>query len=308
MAATVAAVTAALCVVALSGPALASTAPGLGAATSYAVLAGTTVTNTNTPTTVSGDLGVSPGSAVTGFPPGTVSNGSIHKADQPAADAQAALGTAYDNAASSPCNFDMSNQNLGGKTLTPGTYCQSTAPTLTGTLTLDGNGVFIFKVGSTLVTAPNATIAFTNRAQPCNVFWQVSSSATLDTGTTFAGTVMALTSIGMNSTATLRGRALARNGAVTLDNNTITAPTSCAAPDVAGSTATPAPSGSASASPGAGATPAASPSTRLPRAGGGPPSRPNAPWILVVAAVALGGPPALALMLARRRSRPRRLS
>jgi hypothetical protein len=301
-----------MCVVALSGPVQASTAPGLGAASSFAVLAGTTVTNTNTPTTVSGDLGVSPGSAVTGFPPGTVSNGSIHAADQAAADAQAALLTAYNNAAASPCNFDKSNQNLGGQTLTPGTYCQSTAPTLTGTVTLDGNGVFIFKSGSTLVTAPNATVALTHGAQPCNVFWQVSSSATLDTGTTFVGTVMALASIGMNSTATLAGRALARNGAVTLDNNSITAPTSCQPVTVAGSSATPSVAFGASptptATPGVAATPGASPSAGLPRAGGGPLSRGATSWPYILAAGVLAGTSLIALMRSTRRprARPRR--
>jgi hypothetical protein len=199
---------------------LAATAPGLGTATSFAVLAGTTVTNTNTPTVITGDLGVSPGTAVTGFPPGTVS-GAIHAGDAQALSAQNDLTTAYNAAAASPCNSN-SLVAWGGQTLTPGTYCQTTSPTISGILTLSGNGVFIFKTGSTLVTAPGATVQLINGALPCNVFWQVGSSATLDTTTSFAGTIMALTSISLNSGAGIAGRALARNGAVTLDNNKIT--------------------------------------------------------------------------------------
>ena len=221
--------------------ALASTAPGLGTATSYAVLAGTTVTNTGN-SGITGDLGVSPGSACTGFPapctgggPGTVS-GAIHTADAQSLQAENDLTTAYGIAASSPCNFDKTGQNLGGQTLTPGTYCQTTAPTLTGTLTLSGNGVFIFQISNagTLITAPGATVSLINGAQPCNVFWQVSSSATLDTTTTFVGTIMANASISLNNGASIAGRALARTAQVSLIDNQITAPTTCNAVTVAG--------------------------------------------------------------------------
>jgi hypothetical protein len=143
----------------------ASTAPGLGTATSFAVLAGQTVTNSGT-TQITGDLGVSPGTAVTGSP--TVS-GTTHTGSDPVAiSAQNDLGTAYGNAASAPCNFDKTGQNLGGQTLTPGTYCQTTAPTLTGTLVLSGNGVYIFKAGSTMITAPGATVQLTNGAATCS--------------------------------------------------------------------------------------------------------------------------------------------
>src|SRR5579859_6172504 len=136
--------------------ALASTAPGLGTATSFAILAATTVTNSGN-SVVTGDLGVSPGTAVTGFaPPGTL-NGTQHTGSDPVAiSAKNALTTAYNNAASSPCNFNQTGKNLGGQTLVPGTYCQTTAPTLTGTVVLSGNGVYIFQIGSTLVTAPGA--------------------------------------------------------------------------------------------------------------------------------------------------------
>lgn len=212
--------------------ALASTAPGLGTASSYAILAGTpSITNTG-PSVVSGSVGIHPGSSVIGFtgaPLGTVTNGTIQAATPAALTAKSDLTAAYGAAASSPCNFNKTGQNLGGKTLTPGTYCLTTAPTLTGVLTLSGNGVFIFQLGSTLVTATGSSVVLANGAQPCNVFWQVSSSATINTTTSFVGTVMALTSITVSSGAVIQGRLLARNGTVTLDSDRITAPTSCTA-------------------------------------------------------------------------------
>ena len=261
--------------------AVASTAPGLGTATSFAVLAGQTVTNTGS-TTITGDLGVSPGTAVTGAP--TV-NGATHTGNDPVAvSAQNDLTTAYNNAASSPCDFDETGKNLGGQTLTPGTYCQSTAPTLTGTLTLSGNGVFILKAGSTLVTGSGATVQLINGAQACNVFWQVSSSATLGTTTTFVGSILALTDISLLTGATIEGRALARNGQVSLDSNQVTKPATCNAATVAGPSPTPSPSSSAIPA----ATPSSTASTtpRIPRAGAGPGS-PGSPWIpaLLMAAV-----------------------
>ena len=251
--------------------ALASTAPGLGTAASYAILAGTpNVTNTGA-TVVSGSLGISPAAAVTGFPPGTVVNGTIQAGTAAAGVAKNDLTAAYGVAASSPCNFNKTGVNLGGgSTLTPGTYCQTTAPTLTGVLTLSGNGVFIFQIGSTLVTAPGASVVLTNGAQPCNVFWQVSSSATLDTTTNFVGTIMALTSISLNNGVILQGRALARNGAVTLINDQITAPTSCNAVTVAGPTPAPTVSGA-------------------PAGGGGPMQNDSFPWILALVAGVLAG-------------------
>ena len=179
-------------------------------------------------------MGISPAalSGISGFPPGTVSGGTIEPSN--VVTAKSDLTTAYGVAASSPCNFNKTGVNLGGgTTLTPGTYCQTTAPTLTGSLTLSGNGVFIFQIGSTLVTATESTVNFINGAQPCNVFWQVSSSATLN-GTTFVGSIMALTDITMGNGVTLAGRALARNGQVTLINDQITAPTTCNAVTVAG--------------------------------------------------------------------------
>ncbi len=206
--------------------ALAATDPGLGTAGNFAVLAGTTVTNTG-PSWITGLLGVAPGSAVTGFPPGT--SGVQHKGDSVATTAETNLTAAYTNAAAQPCpgTNNFSGVNLGGKSLVPGVYCQTTAPTLTGTLTLNGAGVYIFQIGSTLVTASGSRVVLIGGAQPCDIFWQVTSSATIATSTTFVGNIMALTSIGMQTGATLNGRALARNGAVTLDTNRIIQPSGC---------------------------------------------------------------------------------
>jgi hypothetical protein len=206
--------------------ALAATDPGLGIAGTFAVLAGTTITNTG-PSWITGELGVAPGSSVTGFPPGT--SGFLHIADAAATSAQTALIGAFSNAAQ-PCDADYSGVNLGGRTLGPGAYCQATAPSLTGTLTLNGAGVYIFEIGSTLVTAPGARVQLIGGAQPCDVFWRVGSSATIGASTTFVGNVMALTSISMQAGATLNGRALALHGAVTLNTNRIIQPAGCGYP------------------------------------------------------------------------------
>lgn len=204
--------------------ALAQTAPSLGAAQSFAVLGASTVTNTGT-SVVTGDLGVSPGSAVVGFPPGTVVSGTIHAADAAALAAQNSVTTAYNDLAGQACTQVLTGQDLGGMTLTPGVYCFDTSAQLTGTLTLntlgDPNAVFIFKIGSTLTTASSSAVVVTGGAPPCNVFWQVGSSATLGTSTSFGGHILALTSITLTTTANTIGRLLARTGAVTLDTNTV---------------------------------------------------------------------------------------
>jgi ice-binding like protein len=218
---------AALVILIWPATALAATDPGLGGAGYFAVLAGTTVTNTG-PSWITGQLGVAPGAAVTGFPPGT--SGVQHKADATATTAQTNLTAAFTNASGQANTADYSNVNLGGLTLGPGVYNQSTAPTLTGTLTLSGGGIYIFKAGSTLITASGARVSLINGAQPCDIFWVVGSSATIATSTTFVGTIMALTSIAMQTGATLNGRALARNGAVTLDTNRIIQPAGCGPP------------------------------------------------------------------------------
>jgi Ice-binding-like len=275
-----------------STAALAATAPDLGTAKTFAILAYSTVTNTG-PSVITGDIGVHPGPGagppVTGF--GGAGNGTLNgtqynPGDPVAIKAKTDLSKAFDAAASAPCDFDLSNQNLGGKTLVPGVYCLTTAPTITGTVTLSGNGIFIFQMGSTLVTAPNATIFATNGAQECNVFWELRSSATLDTATTFVGTILAHDSIALNDTAQITGRALAENAAVTLINNRISVPTTCTAATVPGPSATPTPS----------AVPKV-PNTGRPAQGGGP------PWEIVLGAAALGGLGALGLGLRYRGQR-----
>jgi uncharacterized repeat protein (TIGR01451 family) len=204
----------------------AATAPVLlGTAANFAVLAGSTVTNTG-PTTINGDLGLSPGTSVTGFPPGQV-NGTIYTADSVALQAQNDLTAAYNDAAARPVTATIPVE-LGGTTETPGVY-DSAAGTfgITGTLTLDAQGdpnaVFIFQAASTLITAAASNVNLINGAQASNVFWVVGSSATLGTNSTLQGNILALTSITVTTGTTVHGRTLARNGAVTLDTDTITA-------------------------------------------------------------------------------------
>lgn len=198
----------------------------LGAAAPFSVLAATTVTNTGA-SVVGPDLGVSPGTAVTGFPPGTVT-GAIHAADATAAAAQTALTAAYTDAEGRTPSTTISG-DLGGLTIAPGVYNSASSLGLTGTLTLDGQGdpnaVFIIQMGSTLTTASASEVTLIHEAQACNVFFQVGSSATLGTGSTLQGNILALTSITVTTGVTIIGRALARNGAVTLDTNDITAAT-----------------------------------------------------------------------------------
>lgn len=216
---------AAFLAVAVAGTALAAASVNLGTAKSFAVLAGTTITNTGA-TTITGDVGLHPGEAVTGFTTVTL-HGAEHLGDAVALSAKNALVTAYNDAAGATPVTNVPTE-LGGTTLKAGVYASATLG-LTGTLTLDGEGLFIFQAGSTLITAPNGTVALINGASACNVYWQVGSSATLDTSTSFKGTIMALTSITLNTGATLQGRALAQNGAVTMDHNTINS-SACAAP------------------------------------------------------------------------------
>lgn len=203
----------------------------LGTAQTYGVVGGSAVTNTG-PSVINGDLGLSPGSSVTGFPPGLVT-GTTNVANAAAVTAQNDVTTAYNFLASQPCSSDLTGTDLGGLTLTPGIYCFSSSAQLTGTVTLNAQGnanaVFIFRIGTTLTTATGSSVALINGANACNVWWQVGSSATLGTTTGFQGSILALTSITLNTGATMTGRALARNGAVTLDTNTINVP-ACAAP------------------------------------------------------------------------------
>ena len=218
-------VTAVVIVGAWPATVFAATQPRLGTALNFTVLAGSTITNTG-PTVITGNLGLDPGTAssVTGFPPGSVT-GVKHTADAVALQAKNDLKTAYTDAATAPTTSNLTGKNLGGKNLTPGVYTFSSSAQLTGSLTLSGNGVFIFRIGSTLTTASNSVVLLRNGAQACAVYWQVGSSATLGSGTQFQGNLMALTSITMVTGANiLKGRAMARNGALTLDDNRITPP------------------------------------------------------------------------------------
>lgn len=212
----------------------AQTPVDLGTADSFAVLAGSTITNTGIGTVVTGNVGLHPGSAVVAFPPGTL-NGVLHVNDGVAIQAKNDLVTAYNDAAGRLPVTTVATE-LGGTTLGPGVY-DSAAGTfgITGTLILDGQGdtnaVFIFKMASTLDTAANNSIvSLINGAQACNVFWQVGSSATLGTNTMFVGTILAMESITVTTGATVEGRLLARTGAVTMDTNNISVAVSGVAP------------------------------------------------------------------------------
>ncbi len=211
-------------------PLSAQVAPPLGQAGTFAVLAGSAVTNTG-PTSVVGDLGISPGSSITGFPPGIVSGGVIHATDAVALGAQNDVAVAYVNLAGQPSDANLTGQDLGGLTLTSGVYTFNSSAQLTGTLTLDAQGdpaaVFVFQIGSSLTTASASQVVVINGGANCNVFWQVGSSATLGTTTSFVGSILALTSITLTTGATNSGRLLARNGAVTLDSNNVAVCASC---------------------------------------------------------------------------------
>ena len=177
---------------------------------------------------------MSPGTSVTGFPPGLMSGGVQNVANPAAVQAKSDLVAAYDEAAGQTPATPVAASTLGGLTLTPGVYSGG-ALDLTGTLTLDAQGdsgaVFVFQAASTLITASASRVELVNGASPCNVFWKVGSSATLGTTTSFKGTILALASITANTGATVEGRLLARTAAVTLDSNAITKPACSSPPD-----------------------------------------------------------------------------
>lgn len=242
----------------------------------FAVLAGSAVTCTGL-STVDGDVGVSPTSSISGFPVPCTTTGTLHSADATAAAAQSDLTAAFTTLAGEACGLDLTGSDLGGLTLLPGTYCFTSSAQLTGTLTLDGLGdpssVWVFQIGSTLTTASASSVVFINSGNPCGAQWQVGSSATLGTGTSFAGNILAQAAITMNTGANLTGRALARVEAVTLDTNEISF-----------------------AACGAGAGPGAAPPP-FPGATGGVPTLPALALGLLAAALAVAG-----LTLLRRRS------
>ena len=207
-------------------------AVGIGSAAPYAVLGASTVTNTGL-TKLNGELGVYPGTAITGFPPGVLTGGT-HSADATSKQAQLDAHAAYDTAAGLPYApaDDLTGQDLGGKTLVPSVYHFSSSVGVTGTLTLDAKGdsnaVWVFQIGSTITTASASAVKLINGAQACNVIWQVGSSATLGTGTNFAGNVVALASITATTGVTNAGGLYALTAAVTLDTNQISGQPNCA--------------------------------------------------------------------------------
>ena len=202
----------------------AATAVDLGAADSFAVLGGSAITNTGS-TVITGDIGSYPTTTIDGFPPGTVI-GTNHAGDGVTQSAKTDLTTAYGNAAGQSVTSTVPME-LGGTTKTPGVYNSADGTfQITGTLTLDAQGdpsaIFIFKTSTTLTTTDASVINLIGDAQPCNIFWQVGSSATLGTSSFFKGNILALTSITLTTGANVEGRLLARNGAVTLDGNAVT--------------------------------------------------------------------------------------
>ncbi|MDQ1418150.1 MAG: hypothetical protein QOJ52_112 [Acidimicrobiaceae bacterium] len=203
----------------------AATSPPLGTAANFAVLGGSAVTNTG-PTVVTGDLGVSPGTSISGFPPGSVT-GTLHSADPAATQAQADVGTAYGVAAGESCDTNLTGLDLGGMTLPPGVYCFDSSAQLTGVLKLDAQGSptaqWLFQITSSLTTASNSAVVLVNGAGQCtnNITWQVGSSATVGSGGIFLGNILANTSITITTGASSTGSLYAHTGAVTMDSNKI---------------------------------------------------------------------------------------
>ena len=215
-----------------SRPATAEGGPSLGAARSFAVLGASTVESIGL-TAVTGDVGVSPGTEIVGFPPGTIAGGSLHAGDAAAATAHADAGIAYAflaGMASIPAN-NLSGLDLGGMTLAPNVYKFDTSAGLTGALTLDAGGAssgrFVIQVASALTTASGSSVVVINGGadyDESRVFWQIGSSATLGSGTAFTGNILAYASVTLVTGSSLAGNAIALNGAVTLEANTVVSP------------------------------------------------------------------------------------
>jgi hypothetical protein len=248
-------------------PAAASaSAVNLGTASPFVVLAASAATNTG-PSVLDGDLGVYAGTSLSGFGSPAVVNGATHDDDAVAGKAQTDLTTAYGVAAGQPVKLgnDLTGTNLGDRTLQAGAYSYSSSAQLTGQLTLDAagdpNAQFVFEIGTSLTTASGSSIRLINGASPCNIYWQVGSSATLGTTTSFMGNVLAHDSISLDHAATVQGRLLARDGAVTLIDNTVNG-------SMCGTSSTPPPG---STPPTSGSTPPTSGSTP-PTSGSTPPT------------------------------------
>ena len=204
-------------------------AQSLGSAESFAVLGASTVTNTGT-SNINGNVGVSPGSAITGFPPGIITNGALHAADDVATQAHADFATAYTAFAGlpSPPANNMSGLDLGGKTLTPGIYKFNTSATSGGALTFDAqndpDARFVVQIGTTLITTGASSMVLLNGAKARNIYFQVGTSATLGSGSSFIGNILAYAAITTVGGTSVNGRLLALTEAVTLDSNNVTSP------------------------------------------------------------------------------------
>ncbi len=294
----------------------------LGTAGAYSVLAGQGVTNVGN-STMHQNLGTSPNPAITGFPPGLViAPGVVDNGN--AAQAQLDLTNAYDNAHLRPTLTGTTGADLSGVQLVGGVYAATAKGplSLTGTLTLNGQGdpntVWIFQTNSSLTTGSGSVVSLINGAQECNVYWQVLSTAVLGSGSTFVGNILALTSINMQAAVTVHGRALARNGSVTLINDHFTNPT-CATsltpptttapvtPTTAVSPGSTIPGGGPAPSPGAGAGAGATTTTLgltvgilgPPRTGVAPLTKSHFPWSALMI-IAFGGATAMGLVVKRR--------
>ena len=282
----------------------------LASSANYSVLGYTTVTNTG-PSVLDNSVGLSPGTDVVGFPPGIVLPPAIIDATTPtAAQAKLDLTTAYLDAAGRPLNATVTS-DLTGLTLVGGVYAgPSKSPlSLAGTLVLDGEGdpnsVFIFQTDSTLITGSSSTVSLINGAQECNVFWQVGSSATLGTGSVFAGNILALASVAVTTGVTVHGRALAQTGAVTLDTDVFTSPTcDLTTPVATTAPATTAPADTPTTAPGGGTVPPGGgttpPGGTIPRTG----SQAETTLLLAAIALTLG---LAATGVARRKTVPRQV-
>lgn len=292
----------------LDGSANAGIVPTVPLATTdqYSVLAGSTVTNTVTATVLGQSLGLSPGTSVTNFPPGQVTAPGVKNITNAAAVlAKVDLTAAYNNAAGRPTqantNADLANLHLGA-----GVYAVHSrgAMSLTGPLVLDGagnrNSVFIFPTNSSLITASSSTVSLINGAQECNVFWQVGSSATLGTGSVFRATVMADQSISVTTGVTVHGRALARTGAMTLDNDVFVAP-SCDLTDSGSGVGTGTTGTGTGTGTDTGLTNGAPPTCGPPRTGGAPLRSGNTfPWVAVLFVTLLAGVATTDVIIKRR--------